>query len=179
MHAYKVLVDGRSPFTRWAWPSVACDGPGDWVKVDGPLKPCVNGIHACTTAHLPTWLGSELWSVELDGEILEVEDVVLASRARLLEPVTGWDRPTQIAFAEACWERAEAVVRRWPAGAPLLEVVEDFGREAVVWEAGYWSAVIAGESKAGIRSGPLYEAGFTGERRAQADWLRAELALRG
>lgn len=179
MYAYKVLVDGRSPFTGWAWPSVASDGPGDWIQVEGPLQACVNGIHACTPAHLPIWLGSELWAVELDGKIVELEDVLVASRARLLERITSWDRSMQIAFGEACAERARSVVRRWPEGASLLAEVEDFSRQPDVSEAGYWSAVIAGESEAGIRSGPVYEAGFREERQAQADWLRAELALSG
>lgn len=179
MRAYKVLVDGRSPFTRWVWPAGGSGGPGDWVQVEGPLKACVNGIHACTPAQLPTWLGSELWAVELDGEIVEVEDVLVASRARLLEQISSWDRSMQIAFGEACAERARAVVRRWPQGAPLLEEVEQFSRQPDVSEAGYWSAVIAGENEAGVRSGPVYEAGFRRERRAQADWLRAELALGG
>jgi hypothetical protein len=43
--------------------------------------------------------------------------------------------------------------------------------------AGYWTAVLAGESDTGRRAGRDYDEGFLRERTLQAQWLRRELQL--
>lgn len=43
--------------------------------------------------------------------------------------------------------------------------------------AGYFTAMLAGESATGVHSGPDYDAAFIRERARQAQWLRDELAL--
>jgi hypothetical protein len=177
MHAYKVLKDGRSEFTGWAWPLPSADGPGDWVQADGPIGLCLNGIHASNTAQLPHWLGAELWEIELGGEILREEAALVASRGRLVRRIDSWDEPTRMRFAEACLERARSIASRYPAAAGLVEKVEHTVSWAGAGPAGYFVAMLAGESDTGRHSGPDYDAAFVRERAIQAEWLRRELGL--
>jgi hypothetical protein len=179
LRAYKVLIDGRSPFTRWQWPPATADGPGAWVQARGPVGLCTNGVHACTAAQLPPWLGPELWMVELDGEIVATDAAVVASRARLLSRVARWDGGTRAEFMANCAGRAGAAVAQWPAGEPLLGSIERLSAAGHVAAVAYWSAVIAGERSAGTRQGPAYDAAFSDERSLQAAWLRSELQLEG
>ena len=92
MRAYKVLIDGRSGFTGYRWPLPTAGAPGDWVTATGPLELCGNGVHACTVGQLAQWIGEELWTIELGGEILEAEAALVAARGRLLGPVAAWDQ---------------------------------------------------------------------------------------
>jgi hypothetical protein len=55
MRAYEFLSAGTcGRFSGFQWE------PGDRAEAVGPLEPCANGIHACTVAELPTWVGDEL-----------------------------------------------------------------------------------------------------------------------
>lgn len=177
MRAYKVLIDGRSPFTSWRWPLPEAGKPGEWVQASGPVALCANGIHASTVDQLPPWLGPEIWTIELDGEMLETDAALVASRARLLARVTSWNQSARNAFAEACAGRARAALAEVRAEMVLLEVIDRLAAAGQAAPAGYWSAVIVGERAAGRRAGPRYDAAFAGERAAQADWLRSELGL--
>lgn len=177
MLAYKVLLDGLSPFTRSAWPLPRADGPGAWVETSGPPRLCASGVHACSVDQLPPWLGPELWIVELGGQVVETGTTLISSRGRLVARVAAWDQPAGAAFARACAGRARVVPADRPALRPLLEALDGFATAGLVAAAGYWSAVIAGERAAGRRTGREYDAAFAAERRAQAGWLRSELGL--
>ena len=107
MLAYKFLRAGAvAPVSSFAWPAPAGSEPGDWIEASGPLEPCANGVHACRMAGLPTWIGDELWAVELGGEIVEFEGVLVARRGRLLSRMQGWNSDTSVEFARACAARA-------------------------------------------------------------------------
>ena len=106
MRAYKVLTDGRSRFTGWRWPLPSGDEPGEWVSATGPLELSVNGVHACTVEQLAQWIGKELWTIELEGEIVEAEAALVAARGRLLERVPAWDEAARKKFGHACAQRA-------------------------------------------------------------------------
>ena len=177
MLAYKVLSEGRSRFTGWAWPLPDGDRPGAWVQASGPLQLAANGVHACTVAQLPQWLGAEMWRIELDGEIVETEPALLAARGRLLARVAEWDRDAQVAFGQACAERARSLSRDVPDGEQALEKIERFARLGRAAPTGYWTAVLAGQRAGGRRSGPEYDEAFAQERAAQAAWLQSELSL--
>ena len=99
----------------------------------------------------------------------------LASRGRLLGPVTAWDLRTRVAFAEACADRVRGLAPAVPEGPTLLGAVERMGAAGRAGPAGYWASVIAGQAVAGRRSGPEYDNGFARERDAQANWLRDKL----
>jgi hypothetical protein len=57
----------------------------------------------------------ELWAVEIDGEIIEGTDMLVASRGRLLYPMAGWTRPGRTRFVEACRDRAARIIQETPA----------------------------------------------------------------
>ena len=179
VRAYKVLVEGRSAFSGWRWPQPDGTQPGEWVRASAstPLGLCVNGVHACTIEQLAQWLGQELWTIELGGEILETEAALVAERGRLLHRVRGWDEAARKAFGADCAARAAPRAAELRDGAALLAVVEQLAGAGRAGEAGYWSAVIAGERVAGRRSGPEYDAECERERATQARWLASALGL--
>lgn len=176
MRAYKFLTDGRSPFTGRAWPRPDTTGGGAWMEADGQLGLCVNGIHACTASQAPFWLTDELWAVELDGEIVETDVAVLASRARLAEPVAAWNMETRVAFCTDCAMRAQQRTIR-PESQPLVDRIVAWAPGGWAASVGYWAAVLAGETAAGRRDGPDYEQAFAAERAEQAAWLTSALEL--
>jgi hypothetical protein len=176
MRAYKFLTGGRSPFTGRPWSLPRAAQPAAWMQAEGPLELCVNGIHACTAAQTPFWLANELWAVELDGEVLETKVALVASRARLAEPIKAWDEVARAAFCGDCATRAQ----RRPiqaASRPLVDRVVAWAPGGWAASVGYWAAVLAGETAAGRRDGPDYEAAFAEERADQARWLTRELEL--
>jgi hypothetical protein len=98
---YKVLGrDGRAYF----------GGTGVWRKnmwrsVRGPLVPCRNGLHLCRAEHLVMWLGPTIWRAEYDGEMVELDKVVVVRRARVTERIDAWDERTARLFAADCAKR--------------------------------------------------------------------------
>jgi hypothetical protein len=176
MRAYKFLTDGRSPFTGRPWPLPRATGAGDWIETEGQLQMCVNGIHACTALQAPYWLTDELWAVELDGEILEADVAVVASRGRLTEAIAGWNMDARVAFCTSCAERAQHLAIR-PDSQPLVDRVVAWAPGGWAASVGYWAGVLAGETAAGRRTGPEYERAFAAERAEQARWLTSALEL--
>ena len=87
--AYKFLrTDGSTVFSGFRWP-LPGDEPGPWVEA--PVDPCRSGIHACRPGDLSYWVGQTLYEIELDGEIVEERNKVIASRGRLLRRVDAWE----------------------------------------------------------------------------------------
>lgn len=166
MLAYKFLRPGRlAPFTRFAWPT------DEWVEAQPPLEACRRGVHACRLQYLPEWLESELWQIELDGEVAEADGLIVAQRGRLESRVDEWDDGTAREFARACAgrlaERAAADDRFAPYAedaAAIAESTTDRKFYALV----SYVARHAAEDVAG---------GSDTERAWQADWLTARLDL--
>lgn len=175
--AYKVLIGGRSVFSGTAWPLPSGDEPGEWVSASGPLEPYVNGVHACNAAQLPQWLGDQLFRIELDGELMRTEAALVATRGRLIAPVREWDEVRRTGFARACAERARGLDRPTAAIDQLMETIERLVVLGLAGPAGYWTAVLAGESRTGRRAGAEYDRAFAQERAAQARWLASRLGL--
>ncbi len=123
MIAYKFLRDGRvGPFSGVRWPPA-----GEWLQATGdavPARACSARIHACRVEDLPEWMDSELWRVELDGDVVVDCGKLVASRGRLVERVEVWDASLMTAFAEACALRArDAALRVLPAGSPAHDAL--------------------------------------------------------
>ena len=177
MRAYKVLRDGRSEFTGWRWPLPDAERPGEWVCADGPIGLCVNGIHAANPEQLPHWLGTEIWEIELGGDVVREEAALVASQARLLRKLDAWDEAMRRRFVEMCLRRTEEITEAYRAGCGLVTKVQHTLSWAGAAPAGYFTAMLAGESAAGVHSGPDYDAAFLRERARQAQWLRDELQL--
>ena len=175
VQAYKVLIHGRSGFTGWRWPLPDDGAPGEWVLASGKPELCVNGIHACTVQQLPQWLGEELWTIELGGEIVHTDAALVASEGRLLGRVDAWGAPARTAFGRDCARRAREAAIEGPSGSQLLAAVDQLAAAGRAGPAGYWAAVLAGERASATRTGSAYDAAFAQERTAQARWLEAEL----
>ena len=95
---YKLLCDGKS-HNDYAWSLPMDDGaggwtPGDWQYQDGPLVQCANGLHLTTepakrfSRHALDREGSVFYIAEPDGLVLDCGEEIVASRARLLRPVS-------------------------------------------------------------------------------------------
>jgi len=101
--AYKFLSSGAiGLFSRHAWPTPTSDAPGEWVRVDGEVKECLNGVHACAKSQLVEWLDDELWEIELDGAVLEADGAVIAPAGRLVRRLEGWNDECARAFVGHC-----------------------------------------------------------------------------
>jgi hypothetical protein len=161
--AYKFLDDDRvAPFTRVRWPE-----PGSWLESDR-VELCGSGVHACRIGDLPYWLRTELWEVELEGDVVEGERLVAASRGRLVRRVEAWSEAAATAFGTSCAEEA----RRRVAGSPELEAyavdAERTSKQSPQFAA-FATARLA-ELQDGV-------AGYEAERERQARWLADELDL--
>jgi hypothetical protein len=164
--AHKVLGAGRrSRFTGFVWPPPEAADP--WVTT-AAVQPCRTGIHACRIEMLPIWLGSELWQIELEGEVVEADRKIVASRGRLVRRIDAWNDQAKLEFADACADEA----RRRVATAPEL--------------GGYADDLIALREDAPLvgfiarRLAERHEgpAAYDAERLRQAHWLEARLGLR-
>lgn len=99
---FKVLdADGRSFHGGTGlWP------PGVWRTVNGPLKPCANGLHLCRERDLVGWLGPVIWRAEYDdSDVIECADKLVVRRARVVSRVQAWDERAARLFAVDCAER--------------------------------------------------------------------------
>jgi hypothetical protein len=104
MIAYKFLAPGRvGPFSRVTWPE-----PGEWLAAvsRAPARACEARIHACRSEDLPEWMETELWRIELDGDVRVDCGKLVADRGRLIERIDVWDAALMTQFAQACALRA-------------------------------------------------------------------------
>jgi hypothetical protein len=113
--AYKFLKSGAVGLVSgFRWPTPGGYSPGAWVEAGAPLRDCETGIHVCRAQDLPFWMYEELWAIEIEGDVLEGVDMLVASRGRLVHRMAGWTRPGQKRFVEACRDRAAAILDRTP-----------------------------------------------------------------
>jgi hypothetical protein len=176
MIAHKFLCAGAvGPFSGFRWPTPRGAEPAEWVEAEGFLAPCVNGVHACTAAVLPSWLGDELWRIELDdGEVLEDDGVLVARRGRLLERVGAWNRDAITDYARACAQRARTVADA-SGDAEALAYAVDAEADAAKTRSAIDAALT---SLSAVRVlATLRAGGFEEERAWQARWLADRLAL--
>ncbi len=128
MRAYKYLTAaGRGRFSDVAWPRPNDGRPGEWLEAALPLGDCLGGIHACAPADLLDWIDDELWEIELGGEVVRGEGLLVAERGRLVRRVDLWNAASARAFTETCAWRA-----REQAFAALREVGLTAEAEALV-----------------------------------------------
>jgi hypothetical protein len=115
---YKVLAaDGSACHGgsgRWYLPKLQPDGsykPGQWMPRLTGIELCSYGYHLCRRGDIINWLNETIYEAEADGRIIEGDDKVVVSRARLLRPLN-WNKRTARLFAADCaedclpfWER--------------------------------------------------------------------------
>jgi hypothetical protein len=154
-----------APFTRFVWPH------GDWVETAPPLEPCRRGVHACTLEYLPEWLERELWKIELDGERVEADGLVVAERGRLVERVEAWDDGAAREFARACAGRMHEHAQRDERFAPYAEMAAAVAESA---DPKFYALTpfVARHGAEHVSAG-----GWAEERACQAGWLAERLSL--
>jgi hypothetical protein len=136
--------------------------------------PCSSGVHACPVETLPTWIHDELWRVELEGEEVRFESVLVARRGRLVERVSGWNLDTGRELANACAERVRERAQAIPE--PLRVAYADFleGLAKAANDSAGVSLTAYGAAHAADESDP---GAFKSERAWQARWLAERLGL--
>ena len=103
MLALKFLdEDGVGPYSRFRWPLPNGKKPGRWVKANGDLIACENGIHAVTPGQARDWLRPECYIIELGGRVIDAGDKLVSRRGRLLRRVDSWNDCTAQLFAADC-----------------------------------------------------------------------------
>lgn len=163
MIAYKFLAAGGiGPFSGFRWPR------GEWVEAGG-VEECRRGVHACRARDLPYWLGQELWEAELDGEIVEHERKLAASRGRLVRRRDEWAPPLADAFVGDLLRRTRGALGTIPGVSGYVADIERFRAGRRVGLAAF-AAARAAEHYGGA---PAYER----ERARQAAWLTEHLRL--
>jgi hypothetical protein len=150
--------DARRPFLGGHWPP-----PGKWAEHGRGSR----------IEHLPVWIAPELWLVELDGSVHEVESQLRAEQGRLVRRVAGWDEAAAAAFRRSCADQILELGARAAAGDPRIAAyradAEAFASPADANVAG-WIATRAAAAVEG-------EAGAARERARQSGWLRERLGL--
>ena len=169
MKAFKFLAKGAvGPISGFRWPA-----PGAWVEVDGALQLCSRGVHVCREFDLAHWLHDELWEAEIEGEVLEGVDCLVARGARLVHRVEAWSEGGAARFARACIEHAAALAG--PAhSAAVAEFLQDAEYSA---NAGFTAGAAFCTAQAVARlngSSPNLE-DYRGERAWQSGWIAREV----
>jgi hypothetical protein len=165
--AYKFLRrDGTGVFTGFGWP-LPGDGPGEWVAA--VPEPCRSGVHACSAAQLPLWLGPVLYEVELDGEVEDAGMKLVAPRGRLTRRIDAWDDEVREAYTRMCADRAHELARG--ATRPLEH-----------WDAVVEPSIPEGPALLGFVAARIAEeisgaGAYHAERARQTEWLVARLGL--
>ena len=149
----------RRPFLGVDWPP-----PGEWAQHGRGSR----------IDHLPVWIAAELWLVELDGSVHEVESQLRAERGRLIRRIAEWDEAAASEFARSCADRIRELAGR-AAGAgdgrmaAYRADAEAFQNAADANVAGW----VASRAAAAVEG----EAGAARERARQSAWLRDRLDL--
>jgi hypothetical protein len=196
-YALKFLrADGTGPYTGFAWPLPQHGKPGKWVRAEGELEVCENGIHAVRLDEgALDHLDARCFIIELGGKVIwdEAERKYVARRGRLIREVTTWNARL---YAHDCarhvlpiYERehpgdtrvreALRVVRRYALGRASDEEL------AAAWDAA-WAAAANAAAWAAARAtawatraatgAAAYAAANAAERRWQLKRLRHYIA---
>jgi hypothetical protein len=162
---YKVLsVTGSACHGgRGRWPLPKGDRHGGWLEVDGPLEPCVRGLHLCRRGHPIGWLGPAIFVAEHGGELIDAGDKVVVRRARLLRRLDAWNDRTTRPFAADCAERV----------LPLFEARhrgDDRPRRAIEAARAFTRGEISGHDLAAAEDAAGDAAGAAGDAARVAAW---------
>jgi len=99
---FKCLSKGHvGPHSLFRWPRC-----GVWVKAEGHLSVCHNGIHLCREQDLVYWLNDEIYEAEYRGaERIDSDDKIVVREARLTKRLKTWNKRIARLFACDCAER--------------------------------------------------------------------------
>ena len=159
---YKTLkAGGVGPYSEFRWPLPKNGKPGKWVKAEGEIVICENGIHYCeNTNQLLDWIFEEVYEIEVKGKVVRVEDKSAARWGRLVRRLEiDW-----VEFAQKCAEHVSRIDNVYAAEAAW----------AAAWAAAAWTAEAAAEA-ARAAAWTARAAARGNERQWQADLLEKML----
>ena len=180
--AFKALkAGGISPYLDFHWPLPTNGQPGEWVHAEGAIGLCANGIHACLTCRdllAGEYLDEELYTIELDGEIVRGDDKCCARSGRLLRRLDTWNEQTARLFAADC---AESVGHLHPIVAPTVRIARRYAfglaTDGELADAGAAAGAAAGDAaRAAARAAAgaaAWAAAWAAARAAARDAARA------
>ena len=97
-----LTADGCGQYSDFVWPKPSGERPGRWVKVEGPLVLCENGIHVPAPGREVEWIDATAWEIEVDGGHVGDESKLAYRRGRLIRRYNLWDERRQRVFAAHC-----------------------------------------------------------------------------
>ena len=194
--------NGIAPITGFEWPLPKNGKPGKWVKAEGEIILCENGIHYCKDElQLLSWLNEEIWEIEVKGKKVISDDKCAARQGRLIRKLNTWNERTQRLFACDCTEhvlhifedkcpdddrprKAIETARRFAEGKATqkeLVAAHRAASSAAYWatsSASYWAASSASSSAAywaAYRA--AYWAASSAAYRAEKKWQAKRLGM--
>lgn len=99
-------ADGRGPYSGFKWPI------GKWVKTEGRLEMCRNGIHVTTLDCATKWIHARCHPVQIRGGRLGDNHKLCVRSARLGPVFETWNDRTARLFAADCAEHVLYIFER-------------------------------------------------------------------
>ena len=147
MRAWKFLDSGRiAPFGGHVWPAPAAGSLGEWRRFPG------REIYACRLGDLPWWIAPELWEIELEAPVRELETQLAAPAGRLIRQVIAWDATALRAYGVACAERAKGLAVEALARDGRLEEAQALTRARSMLELSRVARGFAGDARERVSS---------------------------
>lgn len=142
--------EGTGGNTLFVWPI------GEWVRVEGPLALCVNGLHGCYPKDWSTWANATAHIMETSGRGVFGRDKFCYREARLSPALPTWNAKSQRLLACDIAERVLHLAND-PRSTRAVEVSRAYARglatedeltatRAPTWEAARWAAREAGKA---------------------------------
>ena len=186
--------NGVAPITGFEWPLPKNGKPGKWVKAEGEIVLCENGIHYCKDEfQLLSWLNEEIWEIEVKGKKVIGDDKCAARQGRLIRKIETWNERTARLFACDC---AEHVLHNYKEKYPLdmrpeeaIETARRFAEGeatqkelATAWDAAWAAAWAAARDAARAAAWDAARAAaraadWDAARDAEKKWQAERLAL--
>ena len=85
---------------------------GEWIRVDGPLKMCANGIHVTKLPTAIEWLDERCHVVDVRGEKIVSDEKICCREVYIHTALETWNDCTARLFAADCAERVLPLFER-------------------------------------------------------------------
>lgn len=94
---------GRHSDFQWSLPTK--NKPREWMPRIETVLPCTSGYHFCRRKDLIQWLDTEIYEIEVRGQIARYYNKCICHQARLVRRCENWTAQTARLFVADCAER--------------------------------------------------------------------------
>lgn len=94
---------------------------GRWIKINGPLKTCHNGIHVTRLSQAYRWMNSRCHVVEIRGEHIKNNDKICCREVYIHPALPTWNHETMKLVATL-----KAVIGEKATGSLILRILTGF-----------------------------------------------------